>query len=1026
MNAGEDIAFTLTWKNVGEGKATDVDITDDLPGDAGLNWSIESFTGSGSTCVITGAVGSQKLECLDQTIEGNTDPSGSVTVTSGTTAATCGIVDNTGYITSGNDGSGNSSADIDVLCPDIKVTKEPDAGDEGDPASSISAGDTATFTIKVENVGDGTAKNVELTDDLPDGIDWADDSDLCTITPDSGTTGQVLDCDLGDMDAGDEVLITLTGETDAADCGTLDNTASATADNEPSGALENNTDSGAIEVKCADIDIEKTADNDPINAGDEIGFTVTVTNDGDGTAYDVDAEDTLPAGFTWSIESQDGGWSIAAGKLLYSADELASGASSSVHIVSPTDAADCGLVSNTADVEAGNDGTDSATDTVQINCPDIDIVKTADPVGPVNAGDDIGFTITISNAGPGTAYDVEASDTLPAGFTWAIDSQSGGWTLVGGVLSFGPADLADDASSTVTVTATSSSESCGLVENDAWVDASNDDREDDDAEVTINCPDVTVTKTADNTPISAGDTASFTIEVENLGPGTAYDVTLTDTLPAGINWTDDSASCEIAAGVLSCDFGDLADGQTRTVTVSGETDAADCGNVDNTAVVAATNEPAENTGNNEDDASIVVECADITLTKTADDASVSAGDQIGFTVTVTNTGSGTAYGVSITDTLPTDAGTAWTIESQSGGFAINAGVLSYGPATLAQDASVWVHIVSPTTAETCGTVDNTASVTTTNDGSDEDSSEVDVLCPDVTISKTADNSPILGGQDASFTITVWNQGLGIARDVEIRDELPEGYDWSEDSEDCAIVDGLLTCQVGDLAKNDQFSVTVSAATDVEQCADIPNLAEVSAANEAEENQGNNTDDDEIDVQCADISLVKTAGDAPDGDTLLLATLGDVEFTYEVENTGTATLIDIELIDDNATPADPSDDVIVDCPKTTLEPGESMTCTATLPIEDYGLRTNIAVAYGTPELDPEGEVQDDDDAKVNVPEPVVTPTPRITPPPTDGLAEQGTDSGNGLFLLLAALAGVMLTAGYLVPATAKARSRDRRS
>ena len=173
------------------------------------------------------------------------------------------------------------------------------------------------------------------------------------------------------------------------------------------------------------------------------------------------------------------------------------------------------------------------------------------------------------------------------------------------------------------------------------------------------------------------------------------------------------------------------------------------------------------------------------------------------------------------------------------------------------------------------------------------------------------------------------------------------------------------------------------------------------------------------MQCADISLVKTAGDAVDDDMLLLATLGDVEFTYVVKNTGTATLIDIELIDDNATPADTSDDVTVDCPKTTLEPGESMTCTAILAVDEYGLRTNIAVVYGHPEVAPDDEVQDDDDAQVNVPEPVVTPTPRITPPPTSTIdGEQGTDSGNGLFLLLAALAGVMLTAGYLVPATAE--------
>ena len=50
-SAGEDISFTLQWGNVGEGKATGVVVTDDLPGDAGLDWSITGSTGTGSTCV---------------------------------------------------------------------------------------------------------------------------------------------------------------------------------------------------------------------------------------------------------------------------------------------------------------------------------------------------------------------------------------------------------------------------------------------------------------------------------------------------------------------------------------------------------------------------------------------------------------------------------------------------------------------------------------------------------------------------------------------------------------------------------------------------------------------------------------------------------------------------------------------------------------------------------------------------------------------------------------------------------------
>ena len=90
----------------------------------------------------------------------------------------------------------------------------------------------------------------------------------------------------------------------------------------------------------------------------------------------------------------------------------------------------------------------------------------------------------------------------------------------------------------------------------------------------LNCPDVVVTKTAPKDTIDAGDTASFTITVTNNGPGIAKNVTLNDPLPAGIAWQDDSADCSITNGTLSCQFGDLDPGESRTVHVSGTTDAA--------------------------------------------------------------------------------------------------------------------------------------------------------------------------------------------------------------------------------------------------------------------------------------------------------------------------------------------------------------------------------------------------------------------------------------------------------------------
>ena len=124
----------------------------------------------------------------------------------------------------------------------------------------------------------------------------------------------------------------------------------------------------------------------------------------------------------------------------------------------------------------------------------------------------------------------------------------------------------------------------------------------------LNCPDVVVTKTAPKDTIDAGDTASFTITVTNNGPGIAKNVTLNDPLPADIAWQDDSADCSITNGTLSCQFGDLDPEESRTVHVSGTTDAQDCGVLLNTATVSASNEPQEKPGNNTDSADITVLC----------------------------------------------------------------------------------------------------------------------------------------------------------------------------------------------------------------------------------------------------------------------------------------------------------------------------------------------------------------------------------------------------------------------------------
>ena len=127
----------------------------------------------------------------------------------------------------------------------------------------------------------------------------------------------------------------------------------------------------------------------------------------------------------------------------------------------------------------------------------------------------------------------------------------------------------------------------------------NQDRSIQPSAIAVVQPNISVTKTADQGTINAGDTAAFTIVVTNNGPGTANNVTVNDPLPAGVAWAIDPAvtGCSITSGTLSCTFATLDEGASKTIHISGVTDAQDCGTLSNTATVAADNEGSDQTDN---------------------------------------------------------------------------------------------------------------------------------------------------------------------------------------------------------------------------------------------------------------------------------------------------------------------------------------------------------------------------------------------------------------------------------------------
>jgi uncharacterized repeat protein (TIGR01451 family) len=509
--------------------------------------------------------------------------------------------------------------------------------------------------------------------------------------------------------------------------------------------------------------VTKSADAASVSAGTSIGFTVVVSNSSDantGTATSATLTDNLPAGtgIDWSISpayagpgtcSVDG--SVGSEVLNCSFGDLAAGASASVHVTSGTSSASCSTYNNSGTAAATNHGNVTSTQaSTTVQCPSLTVTKTED-AATVNAGQTMGFNIVVSNsnaAGTGTATAVTLSDSLPAGtgVDWSINPAYAGpgtCSIDGAVgsevlnCSFG--DMAPGASITVEVESATGYSSCGTYANTATASSSNHANTSDNGSITVQCPALTMTKTEGAALVNTGSQISFTIQVNNsnvAGTGTATNVELADTLPSGtgVSWSIDASSsysgtCDINSGVLECAFGDMAPGGSNKVVVVSNTTGASCGPYANTATLTADNHP-----NVEDGATTTVQCPDLTMTKTADSASVQPGNDIGFTITVQNSnaaGTVAATAVTLEDPLPAGPGVSWSLTpGYSGTCSIDppGQTLNCNFGTLDPGESATVHVTSDTTEQSCDTFSNTATVTSTNHESIEASDAITVAC----------------------------------------------------------------------------------------------------------------------------------------------------------------------------------------------------------------------------------------------------------------------------------------------------------
>jgi uncharacterized repeat protein (TIGR01451 family) len=1006
--AGEDAVFKMTVTNptTDNNYGTSL-LKDELPTE--IDWTIDNT----NRCAITEG----ELACR---FDGPA-PKESVTVTlTGTTSASdCGrTIQNTAEVeiagsafapgstgdfkmapaafsiggvrpatTSLNQTGPTSTASITVQCTDVTITKEAQN-------ATIGAGDDAVYTLTVHNNGSVAAHDVMVSDDLPTGPDWQ-------VPDNCEAEGNSLGCSLPDIDPNGTASITVTGTTDSSACGTISNTADVSISNETGADSENNDSAAAeITIQCADLSLTKAADPATISAGDTAKFVLTIGNDGPGDAVDIALYDPLPGDLTWTPD--DATCSTADDTLNCHYDRLAPGATKVVTLTAPTSSADCGTITNTgANVYSPNEeegllGNNDASAAITINCADLTLQKAADPAS-VSAGDTATFHLTVGNDDPGDAVDVTLTDPLPEGLTWTPDDPS--CAIDGSTLTCHYDRLAPEATKVVTITAPTTTADCGsIVNKDARVASPNEPagvtaNNSASATITVNCPDLTLTKDVMAEQVTLGDPVVFTILVTNSGAGIARGATLTDNLPDGIDWSADGRGCSIvpdsgtSGQVLTCDFGDMAPEAAETVVISGGTTAANCGAVANSASVAATNEADDAKGNNTDDASTTVVCPRLSITKTAADADITPGDNASYTIAVTNDGDGPARSIVITDRLPT--GITWTIPTPTDGCTISDGTLRCTATALAAGATVSVTVSGAIPATTCGPLaPNTATADADNtDAVTSAPITITVTCPaGLVVTKTADADEIAAGGDIGFTITATNNGLGAAEGVTLTDDLPanDGLAWSIDTDQsdagCQIADGSLSCDFGTVESTGSRAVHIVSPTTDASCGTVSNTVTAAATNEANADPANLTATASITVTCAPaIAVAKTATDGLGTEIDTADVGGTITYVYDITNTGGVPLSNVTLTDDhfpdsgNLCPAD-----------TTLGPhdgvdgsgDDEITCTAAYLVGETdttdadGLALiNTATVSGQPAV---GEaVSASDDATVTINE-VLTP------------------------------------------------------
>ena len=536
--------------------------------------------------------------------------------------------------------------------------------------------------------------------------------------------------------------------------------------------------SGAAQAQQADLSIAKTVSNATPNVGDQVTFTVTLTNLGPSAATNVTVQDQLPAGLSFvSATPSQGSYSSSSG--LWNVGTVPNAAVSTLQIlatvVSPSQQTNTAsiLQSDQPDPDLGNN---SASATIRPQQADLLITKSVSNPTP-NVNDTITYTITLIDQGPDPATNVTVQDTLPTAvsFVSATPSQ-GSYSSGSGVWTVGTVSVGSPQTLTITATVISPNPP-GNTASVSHSDQFDPNPANNSATTSTNPQqaDLALGKTVSNPTPNVGDTIAFTVTLSNSGPNTATNVQVTDLLPAGLQFVSANASqgsYNNGSGLWTVGTVTTATPQTLQIQAKVVSPNAQT----NTATISASDQVDPNTGNNSASATETPQTADLSVTKSVDNATPGAGATVHYTIAVNNLGPSAATGVTVQDLLP--AGMSFVSATSSQGTYVNStGVWTVGTVSTSTAAT----LVITATATSTGTVTNTATIShsdqfdpnTANNQASATTNAITTSPPAISKSFTPSSVPLNGATTLSFTIVNPNNAKTLTG-VGFVDSMPAG------------------------------------------------------------------------------------------------------------------------------------------------------------------------------------------------------------------------------------------------------------